>query len=248
MTEKPTDAKLTATDLVEQLVSRRMEALKAVLKEANQTPLSIDGSVALTKPAPVGPMFMLVKFFFTNQEHIPDGIPEVGRQSNHEMDAYHARMIALMGDANRATLGRLREGRVDTGDCVIENLPMAQVGLIRRGLANNGRHLILAHWHYQQPRGPNRRGKYVVSLTFAPLVEEIGVVIPELPRATVVAMRTLAHTTWAYCHVWDNAPVPVATINCVGRQPDAQPKHAIVVREHHIRAVTITEHVAEQDE
>lgn len=219
-----------------------------MLTQEARTEQFVSGSVQLTKPAPVGPLFMLVKFFFTNQEHIPNGIPEVGRQSNFEMDRYHAEMIRLMGDANRATLGRLREGRVDTGDCVIENLAMAQVGLIRRGLANNGRHLILAHWHYQQPRGPNHRGKYVVSLTFAPLIEEIGVVIPELPRATVEAMRVLANTTWAYCHVWDNAPVPVASINCVGRQPDARPKHAIVVREHTVRAVAVAEKVAEQDE
>ncbi|MDD5110030.1 MAG: hypothetical protein PHI63_02330 [Patescibacteria group bacterium] len=195
----------------------------------------------------LGALVFIVKFYFTNPSQIPPGIPQKDRLENSELDAYHAAMMGLLGQEALGTLGRLREGRVDTGICVIQNLPAVQVGVLRRGFANNELRLIDAHWFRLEPREPGRKPKFVVNLTFAQ-VRHADVVLPELPRKTVEALRALANTTWAFCHVWDNSPIPVATVNCVGRQPDAKPTNAIVVRQRIVCAVPVAQRLEEKDE
>lgn len=195
-----------------------------------------------------GVSVFLVKFYFTNSAHLPPGIPGKDRPSNDEMDAYHASIMACLGEQAKNAIGRIREGRIDTGECVIQNAPLVQVGVLRRGFAANRLRLLDAHWFEQEARQSGHKPKYVVCLTFAEVRSVAGGEFPKLPRATEDALRVLANTTWQFCHVWDNTPIPISTINCVGRQPDAVPRHAIVVRGKVVQAIAVTARIQEADE
>ena len=188
---------------------------------------------------------VMVKFMFTNPAHIPPGIPQrtVTSISQKETDEYNAIVAAAAGHAELAEVGRVRQGRIDTGDQTVNNLQLVQLGLIRRGLANVMFQLRSCH-SYPKPATPTSSRKYVVVLTFKGGPSDSGyyeeaTATPEAKEAhkllnspeVVSALRSLANTTWQYCHVWDNSRTrKTATINVGGRIPDGRPLHAIAVR------------------
>jgi len=118
-------------------------------------------------------------------------------------------------------VGRIRPGRVDTGEQVFNNEPMVSAELVRRGLTNIGFGLDDAHWFEKVM--PGKQTKYVVCLAFSPKDGPIA----EYSRETTEAMRSLASTAW-FCHVWLN-PNGVVTANFVGLQ-NGLAKQALVVR------------------
>lgn len=194
---------------------------------------------------------VLVKYFFTNERHIPAGIPEKGRASDEEMDQRHAVFAIVKGMVDKASVGRIRPGRVDTGQHIFDKLENVQVATLRRGFTNAGYVLVDAHWFWNPPKGQGQQSKAVVCLTFG-RVDDVSQV-PDLPRRTLEALRELARTTWQFCHVWNN-PNGVATVNLVGRRWDDRnqcyqpPRHALVVRDRTLCAIPVQQEVSESEE
>lgn len=197
---------------------------------------------------------VLVKFYFCNRKHIPDGIPERERDTDRQVDEEHATWAIIHQMAEKAMVGRVRRGRVDTGEHIVDNLGDAQVATLRRGFTNAHYLLADAHWFEAPAKEKGRQPKFVVCLTFSRVDIDINNGhIPELPRRTLNALRELANSTWQFCHVWNN-PDGVATINCVGRRWNEKfqtyypPKNAIRVMNGEIVAIPVTKIVAEAEE
>ena len=176
----------------------------------------------------------LMKFFFTNQKHIPPGIPLIERWGNETVDLGHAVEGAILG-VNRVGIGRVRSGRVDTGLQVISNLPEVRASMLESGLTENGLSLVNLHW-FVKPADRSGGDKYVVCATFhsgKPM---------ELTEPTARALHELAAITWGYCHVWQN-PNGVDSINLLlrrwdsNKQQSTQPRHLLVVRNGYLEAI-----------
>ena len=161
---------------------------------------------------------VLVKFFFTNPAHIPAGILEKNRAGDEQMDMKHC-LSAV--DKELTTVGRVREGQVDTGEAIVQNKPMTQPAMLRKGLASNDYSLTNAHWYRKIQDG--KTPKYVVVLVFKHNVEANL----ELARKTVDAIRKLANALW-FCHIWRNKDT--FTINFVGLQQGNKPSYSVTTR------------------
>ena len=167
---------------------------------------------------------VLVKFAFTNPKHIPQGIDRITRLSNQFMDAMNRGRAEESGNKRLGREGRFREGRVDTGYPIVNNLPFVQAALIRCGLANNDYKLVDAHW-FRKEGQRGHQPKFMVCLSFKKGASENI----ELSRKTLDAVRQLANTVWNFCHVWQNTNN--FTVNFVGRMPDGKPHYALRVSE-----------------
>lgn len=189
---------------------------------------------------------LLVKFTFKRPELIPEGIPRVDRPYDYQVDVAHQVDAYNAGQAKLGRVGRIRKGRVDTGEQVIAVRRPVHAGMIRRGLASQGFSLQDLHWYSREDSGRGPKSvdpKYVVVASFVNRLQN-----SEPLAAHVRALRELAAMTWAQCFVWDN-PNSLATINFVGKQGDGQqPKHAIVARGGKVTAIDIVEKVAEAQE
>lgn len=172
-----------------------------------------------------------VKFNFTNPNHIPPGIIRHDRRpEDNILDRNNAFKARSIGRPDLAEVGRHREGRVDTGEKVHENVQQLQVAFLRRGMANNGFHIGRCRWYLHQV--PNRQMKYVVEIGFTNNPD----VVLNLTRQQEDALRALARDAVWTGHVWFN-PDDTCTVNMVQRQPGATPRHAVVVRDGKILVV-----------
>ncbi len=178
----------------------------------------------------------MMKFFFTSKKHLPAGIEEKTRKSDEEID-FGRNVMAK--NKELGAYGRIREGRVDTGTQVANNLPMTQPAMLRRGLASQGYRLVDAHWFRKTQEG--KTDKYVVVLSFKHGAEENI----DLGRKTLDAIRKLARTLW-FCHIWQNEKN--FTVNFVGLQQGTKPSYSVVSREGSISAVSSFAIVEEEDE
>lgn len=176
---------------------------------------------------------ILVKFFFTNQDHVPRSIPHVDRSTSYGLDFKHRQSAIAAGKAELGELGRHREDRVDTGEPVINNLPLTRASLLKDQLAKAGFALRSMHWMPQIKLG--KQPKYVVVCQF-----ERGTQNGQLPPDVLEALEYLVYTARWYAHVWDNSALgKPATINFVGRNPDAKAKYDLVVQDNKIVAVPV---------
>ena len=184
-------------------------------------------------------MDVLVKFHFSNPDLIPVGIEQKRRPADEVIDfARHH----TTKNKKLAQFDRHREGRVDTGEPVIENLGMVQAAMLRKGLASNGYRLVDAHWFEKQREG--KTPQYVVVLSFRHEAEESV----ELARNTLDAIRHLARTVWQFCHVWRNADKKNFTVNFVGLQPNGKQKNSLVARDGEFLPITAFSLVEEDAE
>jgi len=166
----------------------------------------------------------MVKFFFTNQAHMPANLPERAYAGAEVVDSTHADRARFEGEHELAEVGRVREGRVDTGEAIIKDVPMTSVAELRRGLANAG-YWIIGLRKFEKPE-PGRTTKWVIEIRLAKRND--GVHPPELTPEAESALRLLA-TDWWMFHGWDNGNRGI-TLNCVMRTPGPgksgnQPKH-----------------------
>ena len=184
---------------------------------------------------------VLVKFSFTNRAHIPAGIPEQKRLDDSTVDNRHAHEALAMGHTERAQIGRVREGRVDTGTQFIHNLQFVQPGCLVRGLSNVGYTVSQCHWFFKKGFGKSS-DKYVVVLALSLGGEPVN-----LPNQAIEQRRALANTCWQWCHGWSNLDGTL-TLNFGGRLPDGKPQHSVVVRNRQLSGARITSLVTEEDE
>ncbi len=165
-----------------------------------------------------------VKFTLRNLSEIPSGIENRWRMNEEALDTVHAANAVEMGRAELAEVGRVREGRVDTGECVINNLMSVQVGTIRRAFTNNG--FVLSEvFTYQHKKSL----KPVLVLRYLPKGEGVNSVAP--PAFVTAALRVLGSAVWNLCNLWDN-PDGSITINLNGKVGKVahEPDYAIVVQ------------------
>lgn len=175
---------------------------------------------------------ILVKFYFTNRNQVPQGIPYEQQPPKSERDALHAANAIAAGRADLAQVGRHREGRVDTGVPVIKDLPMVQAELLRSGLAKAGYALTGMRYWQQSAKKPGDKPKWVVQFQYTRDVKPA----PYPPTVAGTIEDLVRGARWQSCYVWQN-PDDVATINFVGRQPDGKAKNFLVCMETSIVAV-----------
>ncbi len=171
---------------------------------------------------------ILMKFYFTNESHVPRGIPQVDRGSSRTRDFAHRAAAIAAGKAELGEVGRVRGDRVDTGTQIFNNLPLTRASKLRKQLAEAGYGLVDAHWMPEVKL--ERQTKYVVVLGFqhgAPQTDK-------LTQEDLDDLDFLAFTAKYYCHCWDNSNLgKPATINFVGREPNptVQAKYELTVRD-----------------
>lgn len=183
-----------------------------------------------------------VKFNFTNPNHVPPGIMRMDRRpDDHILDRDHAHKAMSIGRPDLAEVGRHREGRVDTGEKVHENVQQTQLAFLRRGMANNGMKLGRCRWYIHQV--PGRQTKFVVELGFTHNPQAMLT----LTRQQEDALRALARDAVWTSHIWAN-PDDTCTVNMVQRQPGVPPKNAVVVRDGKLTVVEVSKLIEEAAE
>lgn len=125
-------------------------------------------------------------------------------------------------------VGRVREGRVDTGTPIFNNVANTGAGFLLGALAASGLNLSAdPHWFEQKKAG--KATKYVVVLSFS-RSEPI-----KLEPKIFGALTELSHTSWFH-HLWLN-PNGVVTANFVGIQ-QGEPKQNLAVEDGELTLVT----------
>jgi len=194
-----------------------------------------------------GQNVVMLKFEFTNSAHIPPGIPRSDRPDNTVLDFMRESRAIGTAEESLARVGRVREGRVDTGTHFINNVHNVHAGVMTRGLANSSFELVQSYWYKREGRD-GHCDKYVVVLTFVHwTVKDRTKIDSAILKNATEQRRALARITWQWCHGWSN-PDGTITLNFGGRQPDAKAQNAVVVRDHAITAAKIDQIVTEEDE
>src|SRR3989344_1381182 len=202
-------------------------------------------------PVPTGVLSLeeedtiLFKFNFGKFAMVPRDIIEVIRQPDYRMDVLHQMEVYRAKLGKLAKVGRVREGRVDTGECVIEARRPIQVATRRRGLANNDFRLVGLHRFRRKKEQEfgDDTNTYVVCACFARV--EHGI---ELTNEQTQALRELAGLTWNQCYVWKNPEGHPATINCVGPVKNQQPKWGLVIRDGAVKVIEVARNLEENEE
>lgn len=198
---------------------------------------------------------LLVKFNFgeKNFDYIPAGIEWVDRPPDYQVDVIH-QQDALRAGADKSVIevGRVREGRVDTGEQVLSVNRPVQAAMLRRGLINNG--FRLSHLHAfkrantNNPRKDNDPRKELPTTFAMNAVYTRGITGIETTAPITEALRQMAKLAWSNSYLWDNGPGKPATINFAGCLQFQPPKKALVVREGRVVAIDVAAPVTEEDE
>lgn len=159
---------------------------------------------------------ILIKFLFTNPKHIPAGIPEQKVGSNEERDLNHLIEAATQCWIEKAEVGRVREGRVDTGENFIPGLNSVSIGEGFAQLIGGGWNRIAnPHWFCQQPKTQPgqkpRQLKYVVVLNLM-RIDGARVLAPNTPKEALGGLNYLINDCNWTLHGWTN-PNGVITLN-----------------------------------
>ncbi|MDP2641782.1 MAG: hypothetical protein Q8P21_00605 [bacterium] len=160
---------------------------------------------------------LLVKYYFTNPIHIPEGIKRITKTGDAAFAASH-----FEGRENQ-----ISEERV-SGFRVANNVPNTSSEHLFSGLHAAG--LILLNVYYWERRRPGREPQYVLNLTWGPPQE--GVEDMSIPTEAFTQ-----GVVW-YSHIWQN-PTGVNTIEFAGRQPGGTVKHVVLVEDKYVRVCPV---------
>lgn len=187
---------------------------------------------------------VLVKWNFTNRNHLPPGIEIRDRVSDTNVDQMTQELAAKADMEHRAQVGRLRPDRVDTGILHYGNRRMTRIGFTRRRLRDAGFYLKDLHAYIHRQEG--KMDKFVVVAAFE-RTNDTSVALTSKQREMLELLETwTAWTLWAY----DNLDLKAAsgdnprerrivTINLVqlswlkdqdGRPNGQRPQHMLVLR------------------
>jgi hypothetical protein len=189
-----------------------------------------------------GTAVLLVKFFFTNSTLVPQGLRMVDPDGVHGTtlklgrDRVHAIMARKSGAAELGEVGRVRDGRVDTGNNMLkEDGTRISVAKLMSEIQAAGFKLLDAHYIVQtKVKNGRQTTKYVVVLSFG-----IGEAI-KLGHTTLEGIQGLAATTWGNVHGWDNSATEgVNTLNLVGRLPDQKPSKRVALIDGELEVINI---------
>lgn len=152
-------------------------------------------------------MVYLIKFNFTNRHRIPRWVPYSRRASDKVIDA--SRSMAMKNGHGiegfqLAQVGRVREGRVDTGvNAKPQNyVKMDQIDPTMRELGN-----VMTDIHWFRHRREGKVDKLVLVLVY-------GKGKPfRLYRREAEDLQFFQESTWQHCHVWVNPEADNITVN-----------------------------------
>lgn len=171
---------------------------------------------------------VLVKLALPDEGSVPPGLPSIKRLTDLAMDAKHSNLALSLGTKDRGEIGRVRHGRVDTGEHVVDNMKMVSLSAVAASLERFGYKLAYPHYFTKESE---RGRKYVVVLPFVQgLSEDDDGEEQVIQIVQQSAINELMEDLWNYCHVWRN-PDGTVTVNMVGRIKGQLPKHALLVEE-----------------
>ncbi len=155
--------------------------------------------------------FLLVKFYFTNKDHIPAGITQIERKAESELIKQRMERIKAATPADTR------------GVQIVDNALNTSASMLFSALRREGMVLLDIQSWEQTKKG--RPTKYVVNFVWG------------LPQEGIdeIEVDTTAFTenvVW-FCHVWQN-PTDVNTVDFVGRQPGQKAKHLATVEDGHL--------------
>jgi len=150
--------------------------------------------------------FLLVKFYFTNPKHVPDGIRRINRQDEKRLVQKRIQMLKASAPADTR------------GVQLVNNAPNTSVEHLFAGLRAVG--LALLRVDYWEQTKPGRPTKYVVSFAWGRPQEGLEEVVVNTDAFT-------NNVVW-FCHVWRN-PTSVNAVDLVNRQPGQKAKHVALV-------------------
>ncbi len=172
---------------------------------------------------------VLVRFRYTNQAIVPNGLRQLDRPAERELISKRMRAMGVQSES--ATHGKQ----------VINNLPRTQVAVLRKGLVNNGLRLVDAHTSCEKAK---HGSKYITTMSFRKLKE--GEPPLQISNEGIDELRGFSMDSVWTAHIWWN-PNGVMVIELVQRQPGVVPQYAIVVRDGWIVAAP-TERLLEENE
>ncbi len=180
-------------------------------------------SVATKPPADI-----ILKFFFPERSYKAASFEKMATLPTHIRDQMHAAKLEE-GD-ERASLGRHRHNRVDTGDPLFgrHGLNEASVSMIRRSLQGGG--YVIVDMHRFEQDNPRYGKQMVVCVTFRHKSLGETEVTPDQDQA--VQLQFLSEQCWGQVHVWDNTLTPANnfTVNCTVNMLDHPAKWKLAFR------------------
>ncbi len=168
-------------------------------------------------------MKITVKFAFTNSAHVPASIKISNRPPDKVVDKAHADVAKATGLSDLGNKGRHRQGRVDTGIPVIQNLQNVAVHSLIPQLLTMGFNPGDVYAYVKEDRRPGKHTKWYACLE----LQRIGNDSQKVPAKedqdeAVKGILKLMNSAWGYLHVWHN-PDGTVTINLLHK--DAKDVH-----------------------
>ena len=199
----------------------------------------------------LGPYFkLLVKWYFTNEKRVPKGIRFEDVMSPNDRDRGHF-MEAQMARKEKAVIGEVREGRVETGTNFIHRLGGVSTGFSLDQLRNAGwGNVVTPHSFVQTPRAEKgkrnpRMKKSVVALNLMRLEDCKNPEDPSydpwaMPEGSQDGFDILNNGSWSL-DAWAN-PNGVLTLNFTMFNPSDPGTNALTVNEDNfLSAVSVTD-------
>ncbi len=156
--------------------------------------------------------YALLKFILTLDRFEtvirPIGAWRQSRRPEQAIAAENQLSAIRKGFPHLALLGRVRDGRVDTGTLVIDKAKEVSISPLWDKMLLHG--FKLADMHYFVRDRDSSQATYVLVLGMMvnPKVEL------QLSVQQSAILRRLISSTWGYCAVWINPPPNPATVNC----------------------------------
>jgi len=174
-----------------------------------------------------------VTFAMGNDQEVKRGLVFRKRGTVEEENAIQTELVKQRCLEHRATLSRLRDGMVDTGDLVFENIPNVRASKLRTSLVNCG--YVLTDALYFIGKG----GGVSVRLFFTKQAPGEELKTMDLTRPITDYLRMLANKTFSYLWVYDNrkAGNDNATITLTGAswspgdEEYKEPDHELIVKD-----------------
>lgn len=151
----------------------------------------------------------LIKFNISNPVWIPAWVRRVVRQDDQCIDTRHALKATKNGPDGfaMAQIGRVREGRVDTG-LTPGQRDMVAAGDFHQTMAKLGQNLVNIHSYVHHRPGKGK--KFVLVFVYDDDEQEQCI---SLTQKQWENLRFFQDAVWKYCHLWVNPEEDNITVN-----------------------------------
>jgi hypothetical protein len=172
---------------------------------------------------------VMVKWTITNPSLLHADLRQQDRASDKDVDVRH-QLDAIRSNfedaMTKTSVGRVRAGRVDTGEELIRANNTAVAGNVIDDLAEAGFVMVDAHYYMRPGKPPHGKDKYTIVCVFARQNAAGSAKAVELSGELMEWLWSVAETTFQNLHVWGN-PDGTMTWNFGGRSPDQAAKKTV---------------------